>query len=307
MFRYALSRILQTFFVLIGVSLIVFTILHSIPGDPVKLMLGPRAGADTAAALSQQLGLDRPLYQQYFSFTKNLLTGDLGTSYRFKEPVAALLMEALPKTFILAFLAMIVESLLALIAAIISYLSKRSFIDTFFTVCSIFLLSVPVFWLGMLMQYTFSLKLNWLPLSGYDSLFSLIMPVLALALISTAVILRILRVSLKETQKTDYVLLARAKGLSRRDVLLKHQLKNALIPTITYIGIDFGLLMTGAISTEVVFNWPGVGMLMYRAVMQRDIPVILSGVLVLVFIYVLVNLIVDLVYGYFNPAIRGER
>lgn len=305
MLSYSISRILQTFFVVIGVSLLLFLLLYVfIPGDPVKLMLGPRASESSVEALREELGLNKPLYQQYFSYIGRGLKGDLGTSYRFKEPVSALVGQALPKTFQLAALAVVLELLLALIAVILSYLSKRSFIDSWLTVLSIFLISIPTFWLAMLLQYWLGLKWKILPVSGADSLGSLVMPVFTLALVSTAIIIRILKASLKETASKDYVLLARAKGLTKRQVLIKHQLKNAFIPTLTYVGMDFGMLMTGAIATEVVFNWPGVGSLMYRAIIGRDIPVILSGVLVLVVIYILVSLLIDLLYGYFNPQAR---
>jgi len=305
--RYATLRLFQAFVVLIGVSLILFLLLHVIiPGDPVRIQLGGRADAAARQALSQELGLDKPLYQQYFSYMGRLMKGDLGTSYRYKEPVATLLFEALPYTFKLAALAVIIELFLGVLAVLISYLSKRSFVDVFLTVATTFLISVPVFWLAMLLQYWLGLKWHILPVSGAEGLASLILPALTLALVSTAVIVRILRASLKETAGSDYVLLARAKGLSPAQVLLKHQLKNAFIPTLTYIGMDFGALMTGAVATEIVFNFPGVGLLMYHAVLERDIPVILSGVLVLVAIYIAVNLIVDFLYGFLNPIVREQ-
>lgn len=307
MFRYSISRILQTFFVLIGVSIILFLLLYVyIPGDVARLTLGPKSDAQTIEAFRHELGLDKPLYQQYSIYMANLAKGDLGMSYRFKEPVSELLFEALPKTFQLAFWVVIVELFLALITVIVSYLSKRPWLDTFVIIATVFFISLPTFWLAMLMQYWLGVKWRFLPVSGSEGVASFIMPVTALALVSTAVIVRILRASLDETANKEYVLLARAKGLSERQVLLKHQLKNAFVPTLTYIGIDFGALMTGAVATEIVFNWPGVGLLMYQAVLQRDIPVILSGVLVLVAIYVLVNLVVDLLYGFFNPLVREQ-
>lgn len=307
MLKYSISRILQTFLVLIGVSIILFLLLYVyIPGDVARLTLGPKSDTQTIEAFRHELGLDKPLYQQYSIYMAKLAKGDLGMSYRFKEPVSELLFEALPKTFQLTFWVVIVELFLALITVIVSYLSKRPWLDTFVVIATVFFISLPTFWLAMLMQYWLGVKWRFLPVSGSEGVASLIMPVTALALVSTAVIVRILRASLDETANKEYVLLARAKGLSERQVLLKHQLKNAFIPTLTYIGIDFGALMTGAVATEIVFNWPGVGLLMYQAVLQRDIPVILSGVLVLVAIYVLVNLVVDLLYGFFNPLVREQ-
>jgi len=305
--RYATLRLFQAFVVLIGVSLILFLLLHVIiPGDPVRILLGGRSDAASRQALSQELGLDKPLYAQYFSYMGRLVKGDLGTSYRYKEPVGRLLLEALPYTFRLAALATLIEMFLGVFAVLISYLSKRSFIDVFLTVATTFLISVPVFWLAMLFQYWFGLKWRVLPVSGAEGLASYILPALTLALVSTALIIRILKASLKETAGSDYVLLARAKGLSPARVLLKHQLKNAFIPSLTFIGMDFGSLMTGAVATEIVFNFPGVGLLMYHAVLERDIPVILSGVLVLVAIYIVVNLAVDLLHGLLNPVVREQ-
>lgn len=306
MLKYSLNRFFQTLIVLAGVSLIVFLLLHLIPGDPVRILLGPRASEQTREALSQQLGLNKPLYQQYFAYIGHLIKGDLGTSYRYKEPVASLLFEALPKTFQLAFLVVSIELILGVSAAVASYLSKRSFIDVFFLIAASFFISVPVFWLAMLLQYWLGFKWQILPALGAGSWASIVLPALTLALVSTAIILRILRASLKEEASKDYILLAKAKGLRPSRILLKHQLKNAFLPTLTYLGMDFGALMTGAISTEIVFNWPGVGLLMYHAIMARDVPVILSGILVLVAIYVLVNLFVDLLYGFFNPVVREQ-
>lgn len=304
MLKYGISRLFQTFIVLVGVSLIVFLLLHLIPGDPVKILLGPRASEQTRTALSQELGLNKPLYQQYFSYMGRLFKGDLGNSYRYKEPVASLLLEALPKTFQLAFLVVLIELVFGVAAAVVSYLSKRRFIDIFFIVSASFFISVPAFWLAMVLQYWLGFKWQIFPPLGADSWTSIVLPAITLSFISTAIILRILRASLKEEASKDYILLARAKGLTPRKILFKHQLKNAFMPTLTYLGMDFGTLMTGAIATEIVFNWPGVGLLIYHAVMARDIPVILSGVLVLVAIYVGVNLVVDMLYGFFNPLVR---
>ncbi|RJQ32691.1 MAG: ABC transporter permease [Actinobacteria bacterium] len=309
MLKFAFKRAAQTIFVLFGVSIILFLVMYVVvPGDPARAIAGKKADKSTIKAIHNKLGLDKPLYQQYFTYTANLAKGDLGTSYRYRRPVQEMLAEAMPATFVLALAAIIIEVILGVLAGIYAYVTKIKFIDAAITAGSAFLISVPVFWLGMILQYTFGIRLNLLPVSGNNYFTSLILPAITLSAISVAVVIRILKTSLKENQNADYLLVARAKGLSESQVLYKHQLKNALIPTITYIGMDFGALMTGAVATEIVFNWPGVGLLIRDAILERDIPVIISSILVLVVIYILFNFLVDIAYGYLNPKVRaGEK
>lgn len=309
MLRYCISRLIQTIVVLIGVSIILFLILYKIPGDPAQMMAGMRANERAVQNIRHKLGIDKPLYVQYIRYTGNLVKGDLGTSYRYNRPVTQMLTEAFPATAKLALVALFIEVLIGILAGIISALKKKSFIDIFLTVSSTFLICIPVFWLGMVLQYFFALKFGWFPVSGYEAgdISYLVLPGITLAAVSTAVIIRLVRASMLEEEGALYLTMARAKGLSERNVVLRHQLRNALMPAVTFIGIDFGALMTGAVATEIVFNYPGIGLTMYKAVLGRDLPVVVSGVLVMVFIYVLFNFIVDILYGYLNPRIRFSK
>lgn len=306
--RYSINRLVQTVVVLMGVSIIVFLMLYTLPGNPAKLMAGMKASPETVTNIKHKLGLDRPLYVQYFRYMLNLAKGDLGTSYRYGRPVSEILGAAFPATAVLAFLAIVIEIVLGLAGGILAAVKRKTFIDSFITVGSTFLICVPVFWLGMLLQYFFGLKLGWLPVSGYVplDLSYLILPAITLAAVSMALVLRLVRSSMLETAGAPFVTMARAKGLSESRVIVRHQLKNALMPVVTFIGLDLGALMTGAVATEIVFNYPGVGLAMYQAVLQRDLPVVVSGVLIMVFLYAVFNFIVDILYGFINPKIRFQ-
>ena len=304
--RYTLSRLIQTIIVLVGVSLVLFLILYKMPGDPAKRMAGMKASPQVLENVRQKWGLDKPLPVQYISYAGNIAKGNLGTSYRYNRPVSSIFAETFPATAKLAVFAIFIEIVLGLAAGILSALKKRTFTDTFITISSTFLICVPVFWLGMLLQYIFGLKLGWLPVSGYEptNLLYLILPGVTLAAISTGVLIRLIRASMLEVSGARYITMARAKGLSESRVLIKHQLKNALLPSVTFIGLELGALMTGAVATEIVFNYPGMGFAIYRAVMERDIPVVISGILIMVFVYVMVNFFIDIIYGYLNPRVR---
>lgn len=255
------------------------------------------------------MGIDKPLYVQYWRYMKQLAEGDLGTSYRYRRSVNSILADHYPNSIKLALAAILIEIIIGLIAGIISAVKKYSFWDILVTVSTTLAVCIPVFWLGMIMQVIFGLKLGWLPMSGMGdgSLVYYILPAVTLASVSTAFVARMTRSSMLEVMSNDYITTAYAKGLSNFKVIVKHALKNALIPVVTLIGLDLGALMGGAILTETVFSWPGVGRTIYLAILQRDAPVVIGGTLVLVLIFVFLNLIVDIIYAWLDPRIRYEK
>jgi ABC-type dipeptide/oligopeptide/nickel transport system permease component len=319
MLKYVVRRILQMIPVFIGVTLILFVLRAPgvLPGDPVRMITGERGISD---ALRDQIvakhGLDEPLLVQYRMYVQNLLQGDLGESYQRGRPVTDILADKLPNTIRLALVAIIIEAMIGVGAGIISAVKQYSFSDVLVTLSTSVLVSVPVFWLGMLFQIFFGIKLKewtngaiYLPISGMSSAqfpdwAHMILPAITLASVSTAYVARIMRSQMLEAGGQDYIRTAEAKGLTRRAVILRHQMKNALIPVVTFIGIDFGVMMGGAILTETVFSWPGVGREIFLAVGQRDWPIVMGGVIIIVFLVMIINLLVDLSYAWLDPRIR---
>ena len=309
MLYFILRRILQLIPVVIGVTLILFLLFYIIPEDPARLILQKGASPEALANLRTKLGIDKPLYIQYWRYVKNLFSGDLGTSYRYQRSVNSILAEHYPYSIKLALAAIIIEIIMGIFTGIISAVKKYSFWDMLATLSTTILVCVPVYWLGMIMQVIFGLKLGLLPMSGYGdgSIRYYILPALALASVSTAYVARMMRSTMLESLSNDYIVTAYAKGLSQFKVIGKHALKNALIPVVTLIGLDLGSLMGGAILTETVFNWPGVGRTVYLAILQRDAPVVIGGTIVLVMIFVIMNLLVDILYAWLDPRIRFEK
>ncbi len=309
MLYYIFRRILQIIPVIIGVTLILFILMYIIPEDPARLILQKGATEQALANLRAKMGIDKPLYVQYWRYMKNLLQGDLGTSYRYRRSVNSILAEHYPNSIRLALAAIVIEIIIGIFAGIISAVKKYSFWDTLVTVSTTLAVCVPVFWLGMMLQIIFGLRLGWLPMSGMGdgSIRYYILPAITLASVSTAYVARMTRSSMLEVLSNDYITTAYAKGLSYYTVIGKHALKNALIPVVTLIGLDLGALMGGAILTETVFNWPGVGRTIYLAILQRDAPVVIGGTLILVIIFLFLNLIVDIIYAWLDPRIRYER
>ena len=283
--------------------------MYVIPEDPARLILQKGATEEALQNLRVKMGIDKPLYVQYWRYMKQLAKGDLGTSYRYRRPVNSILADHYPNSIKLALAAILIEILIGLIAGIISAVKKYSFWDVLVTVSTTLAVCVPVFWLGMIMQVIFGLKLGWLPMSGMGDggLVYYILPAVTLASVSTAFVARMTRSSMLEVMSNDYITTAYAKGLSNFKVIGKHALKNALIPVVTLIGLDLGAIMGGAILTETVFSWPGVGRTIYLAILQRDAPVVIGGTLVLVLIFVFLNLIVDIIYAWLDPRIRYEK
>lgn len=321
MLRYILRRIVQFIPVFLGVTLILFLIANYMPGaDPIQMRIGERS-IDPAlkAQLVHEFGLDRPWYEQYVRYLGDLLKGDLGTSIYNGRPVATIFRETYPNTIRLALVAIALEVIVGIAVGIVSAVKRYSFWDVAVTLSTSILVSLPVFWLGLMLQYVFGIYLKdltggafYLPISGASSArfpdwVHLILPGVTLASVSTAYAARIMRSQLLEVMGQDYIRTARAKGLSERAVLWRHAMKNALIPVVTFIGLDLGAMLAGAVLTETVFNWPGVGFTLARAVFQRDFPVVFGGVTVMLFAVMALNLIVDISYAFLDPRIRYGR
>lgn len=320
--------------VLFGISLLVFLFLKLIPGDPAQAILGERGSPEQLQALREKLGLNRPLHVQYLTFLRNVLTGDLGVSAVSTIPVAEELKRRWPATFELALSATLVAVALGIPLGILAAVRKNSLLDTLSMSLSLLGVSIPVFWLGLLLVYLFAVNLHWLPTGGrlstdlaldfrpitgflvldgllslkpqvvLDALRHLLLPALTLGTIPLAILTRITRGAMLEVLSQDYVRTARAKGLSERQVILKHALKNALLPVVTIVGLQFGTLLGGAILTETIFSWPGIGSYIYEGILNRDYPVVQAGVLVVATAFVLVNLLVDLSYALLDPRIQ---
>jgi ABC-type dipeptide/oligopeptide/nickel transport system permease component len=306
MLNYILKRLISTVPVLIGISILLFIMLHSLPGDPAQVLAGELATKDQIELVRRQLGLDQPLYIQYGRFLARLAVLDLGVSARTSNPVAAEIWERLPNTFVLAVAATIIACLLGIPAGIVSAIRPYTWLDALVTSGALFGISMPVFWLGLMLVVVFSIILRWLPAGGTGGIEFLILPSITLSTFVLAFIARMTRASMLESLSQDYVVTARSKGLKERAVIIRHALKNALIPIITVIGLQFGSLLGGAVLTETVFAWPGIGRLIVDSIQARDYPMIQGVILVFGLIYVLVNLVVDLTYALVDPRIRYD-
>lgn len=305
MYAYVIRRILWAVPVLIGITFTIHTVLSLTPGDPVRIMLGETATEDQIEVARTELGLDRPFLSRYLLYVSNLVQGDLGQSYRNRRAVADEIGDALPATAKLALAAMTLIIVLGIPSGVASAVSKGTWIDGLLTTVSLVGLSMPVFWIGLIFIYLFGFKWPVLPIGGMrDGLASYILPAFTLALNSFAMISRLTRSTVIETLGEDYIRTARAKGLGSRVVLWKHALKASFIPILTVIGLQFGLLMGGAVLTETVFAWPGIGRLMVDAIMTRDLLIVQGSVVVLALVFVTVNLLVDLAYSLLDPRIR---
>ena len=332
MISYIIKRLLWAIPTLLGVSVLVFSMVHLAPGDPALVMLGEHANKEAVDALREQMGLNKPLLEQYFLFITNAIQGDFGISIISGEPVVVEFLERFPATVELSVVALTFATIVGLLAGIISAVKRYSFFDYFSMSTALAGVSMPVFWLGLMLIYFFSVKLGWLPVSGrlgyefdidevtgfylidsllmqdyeafWDVVKHLMLPALALGTIPMAIIARMTRASMIEVMKEDYIRTARAKGCTKKQVIFIHALKNALMPVITVIGLMLGTLFAGSILTETTFSWPGIGKWLVNAVNQRDFPIIQSTTLIIASIFVAVNLIVDLLYAVVNPKVR---
>lgn len=304
MTKYVISRTLQAVIVLIGVTLVTFILVNVVPGDPIMLMLDRRVDEQTIARMRREFGFDRPYYEQYFTFLGNAIKGDFGDSYFEKTPVNEMIGRGLKHTVKMAFWAFVLAIILGLTAGILSAQKHNTALDRLVMFISTLSVSAPVFWIAVLFQIFFGVRLRLLPLSGVDKAGSLILPVITLAISYSASIARITRVSILEVIREDYVRTARAKGAGKWSVFLKHVLKNALIPIITVTGLVVRGLLGGSILVETVFGIPGFGSLMVSSIMTRDIPLMQGCVVYCAAIFVVINLLVDLSYGLVNPRTR---
>ncbi|MEJ2165515.1 MAG: ABC transporter permease [Desulfobacterales bacterium] len=306
MLNYIIKRLFSTIPVLIGISLLLFFMLRMLPGDPAQVLAGQMATPEEIENIRQQLGLDRPIYEQYAAYLGRLARFDLGRSARTQNPVTQEIWARLPNTLLLAVVAIMLACLFGIPAGIISAVRPYSWIDYLVTTSALFGMSMPVFWLGLMLVVVFSVILKWLPAGGTGSWQNVILPSVTLAAFVVAFIARMTRSTMLETLSQDFTTTARSKGLQEWVVVIKHAFKNAMIPIITVVGLQFGLLLGGAVLTETVFAWPGLGRLIVDSILARDYPVIQGAILIFGLLYIMVNLFVDLIYALVDPRIRYD-
>ncbi len=334
MTQYLLRRLVATVPILLGVTIVVFLFLHLIPGDPARVILGERATPEALEEVREQLGLNDPLHVQYLRFIGRLVRGDLGRSIVSNRTVSSELATRFPATIELSVAAMIIAIAVGVPAGIVSATRQYSLFDHASMFIALVGVSMPIFWLGLMLIWLFGLELHWLPVSGrldvvmelrkitglftLDSILTgnfealgnaiahLVLPGVALGTIPMAIIARMTRSSMLEVMRQDYVRTAHAKGLAERVVIVKHALKNALIPVVTVTGLQFGFLLGGAVMTETIFSWPGVGRLAYDAIMSRDFPMLQGAILLISCVFVFINLVVDVAYAYLDPRIHYD-
>jgi len=332
MFKYFIKRLLLLIPVVLGVSVLVFIIMHVFTSDPSANILGQHASQDQIDALRQQLGLNDPLYKQYLTFITGILQGDFGTSLITKSSVATEIFSRFPATIELAIISIIVASIVGITLGVLSAVKQNSIIDYLCMGTSLVGVSMPIFWLGLILIVIFSVTLGWLPVSGratigmepvkitglylldsllsgdmaafFDSLEHLVLPVIAPASYSTAIIARMTRSAMLEVLGQDYIRTARSKGLVESIIIRSHGLRNTLIPVTTVIGLQLGSLLGGAVLTETVFSWPGIGSYTIDAILKSDFPVVQGAVMIMAIVFVLVNLLVDLLYAFIDPRIK---
>ena len=312
--RYILGRLLQFVPTLVIVSIVVFLMVRAIPGDPAHIMLGPTAKPEQIEALRVKMGLEQPLWTQYLWWIEGVLRGDLGRSWINNFPVAELIRQKLPATVALAFGSMLVAILIAIPLGIIPALRPGGWMDRFAAVYNGLILAIPTFWLGVLLVLVVSLRLGWLPPSGYvpftenplGAIRLLILPSLTLGAYLSAIFARFLRSAISEILAQDYVRTAASKGLTERAIVRAHILRNALIPVVTMLGIQFGGLLGGAVIVEAIFDWPGLGRLLVTSISSRDYAVVQGTILLAASAFLIVNLLTDLTYGLLDPRIRTE-
>jgi len=303
--RYLLSRLVGTVVTLVLVSVIVFLLLALAPGDPVQMMMmGQQATPEAIAQLRHQLGLDAPLYVQYGRFVWDALRGDLGRSWQSNETVVGELARVFPATVELSFWALLLSVVLGIAVGVISAVKQYSWLDAITRTIVLLGVSMPIFWLGLMLISVFAVRLQWLPSSGRGDWRYLVLPVVSLSTYSVSIIARMTRSAMLEVLRQDYLRTARAKGLLERAILVRHALKNAMIPIVTVVGLQLGYLLGGAILTETVFAYPGLGWTMMNALFARDYPLVRGGVLLMATVFLLVNLAVDIIYVYLDPRIR---
>jgi ABC-type dipeptide/oligopeptide/nickel transport system permease component len=304
--RFLARRLVLTIPVLLGVATLVFSLIHLIPGDPAQAMLGEAAPQSDVEELRRQLGLDRPLLEQYGTFLGGLVKGDLGTSLRTGLPVTEQIVERMPATFELAAAAMLVAILFSMPLGIAAAVRRGTAVDHAAMTVSLAGVSVPNFWLGPLLAIVFAVELGWLPVSGRGTWGHLVLPAVSLGAALAAILARMTRATMLEELREPYVQAARARGVSKPRAVLRHAFRNSLIPVVTLIGLQFGAVLTGAVITETIFAWPGIGRLLIQSIGFRDYPLVQGCILLIAVTYVGVNLVTDMLYGVLDPRIRYE-
>lgn len=306
MIQYILRRLLISIPVLFGISVLVFLSLHLSPGDPVQMMVGPEVAisAEEMQQLREEFGFNDPLPVQYWRYISKAVQGDLGRSVRSNRPVTQQLLDAFPSTLQLTIASMVVALSIGITIGVLAAIFRNTPVDGGVMVFAVFGISMPSFWLGLMLIFLFSLRLGWFPATGQGGLERLVLPAVTLGVAEAAIIARLTRSGLVEVLSQDYVRTARAKGLRESSVIVRHALKNALIPVVTVVGLQFGALLAGAVIVETVFARAGIGQLTVDAILNRDFPTVQGAVLFFAVIYLLVNLVVDILYGYLDPRIR---
>lgn len=306
MWAYIAKRLLLAIPVVFGVAFVVFAMVRIVPGDPAQIIAGEAATEEFVEAIRKDLGLDRPLLTQFASFMGNVLRGDFGRSVRSRAPVTIELRARIPNTISLTIAGLLVAVGVGVTAGVVSAIRPYSVIDTAVMLVALAGLSMPVFWSGLMLILVFAVWLGWLPAVGTGSLVHLILPGVTLGMATAAIIARMTRSSMLEVLRSDYIRTARAKGVAESSVINRHAFRNALIPVITVIGLQMGTLLSGAVLTESVFAWPGVGRLLVEGILTRDYPIVQAAVLVVALAFVLVNLVVDVLYAVVDPRIHYD-
>lgn len=308
MLPFAIRRLITLIPILLGISLLIFTMLYLIPGDVARIIAGSAATQEVVESIRQEMGLNEPLHIQYWTFLQRMLRGDLGYSYQSRRPVISELPVVLIRTVQLTIAAQVVTFLLGGCLGIVSAVSRRSLLDRLIMTVSVTGLSLPMFWSALIIQLFFGVHLGWLPPSGYRSGWDLylILPVLTLTLPGSGMMARVTRSAVLEVLNRDYIRTARAKGLTYRMVIIKHAVRNALIPMITLAGADLGRMMGGVIMVEIIFTWPGMGKYVYDALLAKDFPALQAATMLIAMFVVLINLMVDMAYGFIDPRIRYD-
>lgn len=311
MINYAVYRLLSAIPTFVGVTLVAFLMLYNTPGDPAVLIGGPDATVEDRQRIRDELGLDRPLLQQYFTYLGNLIRGDLGQSWYTREPVERIVADAFPKSVELVLFTTFFASLLGVTLGVLASLSRASFLDRAVMVVATIGISIPNFWLGLLLLMYFSVQLGWLPVSGYggpfwtwDGIKYMILPAITAGSSQAAYVARLTRSSMLDVLREDFIRTGRAKGLTASVVIVKHALRNVLLPVITMVGMLFGFMLGQAVVVETIFAWPGMGRMLINSIFARDVPVVLAGVITLAGSFIVINLLVDLTYGIIDPRVR---
>lgn len=306
MYKYIIKRMLMMIPVVIGVSLLVFIVLKMTPGDPARVVAGAEADEATVQEIREELGLNKPLLQQYVDYMGGLLHGDMGKSYTTGKPVFSEILSRMPTTFVLAFAGVLVAVLIGLPLGIISATKQYSILDNISTLLALTGVAMPNFWLGLMLILIFALKLGWLPSGSADTWQGYILPAITLGVGATANFMRTMRSSMLDVIRQDYIRTVRAKGASEHGVIMHHALRNALIPVVTVIGLQIGTLLGGAVVNETVFSLPGIGTLMINSIYKKDEPVVMGCLITFAIVFSLVNLFVDILYAYIDPRIKSQ-